>query len=55
MDFPGGPGVKTLPSNAGGAGSLPGQGAKAPHVSRPKKPKNIKQKQHFKKFNTEKT
>ena len=28
QDFPGGPVVKTLPSNAGGAGSIPGQGAK---------------------------
>ena len=27
-DFPGGPVVKTLPSNAGGAGSVPGGGAK---------------------------
>ena len=32
-DFPGGPVVKTLPSNAGGVGSIPGQGAKIPHVS----------------------
>ena len=27
-DFPGGPVVKTSPSNAGGAGSIPGRGAK---------------------------
>ena len=27
-DFPGGPLVKTLPSNAGDAGSIPGQGVK---------------------------
>ena len=35
--------VKTLPSNAGVAGSIPGQGAKIPHVLEPKK-QNIKQK-----------
>ena len=28
--------VKTLPSNAGGAGSVPGQGAKIPRDSQPK-------------------
>ena len=43
-DFPGGPMVKTSPSNAGGAGSIPGQGAKIPHASGPKN-QNIKQKQ----------
>ena len=30
-DFPGGPVVKNLPSNAGDAGSIPGQGIKTPH------------------------
>ena len=35
-DFPGGPLVKTSPSNAGGVGSIPGQGAKIPHASQPK-------------------
>ena len=35
-DFPGGPVVKTLPSNAGGEGSIPGWGAKIPHASQPK-------------------
>ena len=50
-DFPGGPVVKTSLSNAGGAGSIPGQGAKIPHASGPKKPKNIKQKQYCNKFN----
>ena len=30
-DFPGGSVVKTLPSNAGGAGSIPGQGIR-PHM-----------------------
>ena len=39
-DFPGGPVVETSPSNAGGAGSIPGRGAKIPHASRPKKPKH---------------
>ena len=29
---PGGPVVKTLPSNAGGTGSIPGQGPKIPHA-----------------------
>ena len=29
-DFPGGAVVKTLPSNAGGVGSIPAQGAKNP-------------------------
>ena len=42
--------VKTLPSNAGGAGSIPGQGAKIPHALGPKK-QNIKQKQYCNKFN----
>ena len=32
-DFPGSPVVKTSPANAGGAGSIPGQGAKIPHAS----------------------
>ena len=31
--------VKTSPSTAGGAGSIPGQGTKIPHVARPKKKK----------------
>ena len=34
--FPGGPVVKTSPSNAGGMGSIPGRRAKIPHVSWPK-------------------
>ena len=49
-DFPGGPVVKTLPSNAGGAGSIPGWGAKVPHASGPKH-QNIKQKKYCNKFN----
>ena len=42
-DFPGGPVVKTLPSNAGGVGSIPGLGTKIPHASQPKN-QNIKKK-----------
>ena len=49
-DFPGGPVVKTSPSSAGGAGLIPGPGAKIPHASRPKN-QNIKQKQYCNKFN----
>ena len=48
--FPGGPVVETSPSNAGGAGSIPGRGAKFPHASGPKN-QNIKQKQYCNKFN----
>ena len=33
-DFPGGPGVKNLPSNAGDAGSIPGGRTKTPHTVR---------------------
>ena len=39
-DFPGSPVVETLPSNAGGAGLIPGQECKIPHVSGPTKPKH---------------
>ena len=49
-DFLGSPVVKTLPSNAGGAGSIPGRGAKLPRASQPKT-QNIKQKQYCNKFN----
>ena len=48
-DFPGGPAVKTSPSNAGGAGSIPGRGAKIAHGSWPKN-QTIKQKQYCNKF-----
>ena len=41
--------VETSPSNARGTGSVPGQGAKIPHVSRPET-QNIKQKQYCNKF-----
>ena len=43
-NFPGSLVVKTLPSSAGGGGSIPGQGAEIPHASWPKT-QNIKQKQ----------
>ena len=33
-DFPGGPVVKNLPSNAGDAGSIPGRGTKIPRAAR---------------------
>ena len=49
-EFPGGPVVKTSPSNARGAGSIPGRGAKIPHAFQPKN-QNIKQKQYCNKFN----
>ena len=42
--------VKTLPSNAGGVGSIPGQGIKISHASCPKN-QSIKQKQDCYKFN----
>ena len=32
-DFPGGPVVENLPSNAGDTGSIPGQGTKIPHAA----------------------
>ena len=32
-DFPGGPVVKNLPSNAGDTGSISGQGTKIPHAA----------------------
>ena len=38
-DFPGSPVVKTLPSNAGDVGSIPGWGDKIPHASGAKKTK----------------
>ena len=41
--------VKNLPSNKGGAISIPGQGTEIPHASQPKKHK--KQKQYCNKFN----
>ena len=49
-DIPGSPVVKTSPSNAGVAGSVPGQGAKIPHALWTKK-QNVKQKRYCNKFN----
>ena len=49
-DFPGSPVVKNSPSNAVGAGLIPGQGAKIPYASRPKSQKK-KQKEYCNKFN----
>ena len=43
--------VKTLPSNAGGAGSIPSQGAKISHAYRPKNQNIKKKKQYCNKFN----
>ena len=48
-DFPGGPGVKTSPSNAGGAGLIPGWGVKIPLASWPKI-QNMKQKKYCNKL-----
>ena len=48
--FLGGPVVKTSSSNAGDAGSIPGQGVLRSHMP---KNQNIKQKQHFNKFSKE--
>ena len=39
-DIPAGPVVRTLPSNAGDMGSIPGQGTKISHDLRPKEPKH---------------
>ena len=38
-EFPGGTMIRLHAPNAGGVGSIPGQGAKTPHASWPKKPK----------------
>ena len=42
--------VKTSPSSAGCADSIPGQGTKTPCTSQPKKKEDIKQKQCCNKF-----
>ena len=42
--------VKTLPSNAGGVGLIPGWGAKIPHALHPKI-QNKEQKKYCNKFN----
>ena len=49
-DFPGGLVVRTSPSDAGAAGSIPHWEAKIPHTLKPKN-QNMKQKQHYAKFN----
>ena len=49
-DFAGGPTVKTLPSNAGGGGSIPGPEAKIP-LPLSQKNQSKKQKQWCNKFN----
>jgi len=51
-DFPGGPGVKTLPYNSGDMDPIPGQRAKIPNASWPKK-QNIKEKKHCNNFNND--
>ena len=48
--FPGGPVVKTVPSNAGGKGLIPDQGGKVSHASGSKTKQKIKQKQYYKKI-----
>ena len=46
-EFPGGPGVRNPPSNAGDTGSIPGQGTKIPHArQRGKKKKKFLKKLH---------
>ena len=53
-DIPGGLAIKTLPPNAGGAGSIPDWVAKIPHALWPKNPKALKKKkkeQYFNRFN----
>ena len=41
-DFPSSPVAKTLPSNTGGTGSIPGQGTKIPHTTQQKRKKKKK-------------
>ena len=48
--FPGSQVIKNSPSNAGDAGSIPGQGAKIPHALWQKN--KTQDKQYCKKFNT---
>ena len=43
--------VKTLPYNAGGAGSISGLGTEIPHASEPPKSEHKQQKQYCNKFN----
>ena len=53
-DFSGQPVVKTLPSNAGGTGSIPGGRAKVPYASQTKT-QTLKQKQYCNNNNKKKT
>ena len=50
--FPSGPLVRTSRSNAGGAGSIPGWGAKIPQALWSQN-QNVTQKQYCNKFNTD--
>ena len=50
QNFPGGPVVKTSPSNVGGVGLNPGQGAEIPRALQSRN-QNIKHKQYCNKFN----
>ena len=50
-DFPGGPVVKTQPSDAGGMSSIPGQGDKIPTYLTAEKPEYKQQKKCGNKFN----
>ena len=45
-DFPGGPVVKNLPSNAGDLGSIPGQGTKIPNAVRQLSPHSTTREAH---------
>ena len=49
-DLPGGLVIRTSPSDAGAAGSIPHREAKTPHTLQPKN-QNMNQKQHYAKFN----
>ena len=49
-DFPGGPVVKTSPSNSGAEGSIPVRNLRS-HMPGAKKLKNVKQKQSCNRFN----
>ena len=44
-DFPSSPVAKTLPSNTGGTGSIPGQGTKIPHTTQQKRKKKKKERE----------
>ena len=50
-DIPSGPMIKTLPSNTGGAGLIPGQELNSHMPCSKKKTQSIKQKHYCNKFN----